>query len=409
MQRTANSPQTAGSGSLFPAPKKASRSSMIVAGVLSVFLLLLPVPQLLSEAGIVRLPIRFDQAFLNAAADTAAFTLLALGLNIVVGYAGLLDLGYAAFFAIGTYSYAILASSLFDLHVPFWIMLIVSGIITALFGVVFGAPTLRLRGDYLAIVTLGFGEIVPIFILNLDQLTGGTNGIAGVDKPAIGSIIIGANNDNISFYYLGLLLIALVVFIINRLRDSRMGRAWMAIREDELAAATMGINTTTAKLWAFGLGAALSGFAGTFYGSHLGFASPGQFSFSQSVLILCMVILGGMGNLWGVMLGAVVIYLLQTVVLIQFPTWISNLAKDTDLDFLVNFNQNVRLTDYTFFIYGIILVLFMLFRPEGLISSRRRKLELHPESEKISDQERQDLYDVRETNQSDTDVKGSQP
>ncbi|HEX8220029.1 MAG TPA: branched-chain amino acid ABC transporter permease [Chloroflexia bacterium] len=409
MQRAENPSQARGGGGLFPQARKASRNSMIAAAVISVFLLLLPVPQMLSEAGIVRLPIRFDQAFINAAADTACFTLLALGLNIVVGYAGLLDLGYAAFFAIGTYTYAILASSFFDLHVPFWIMLFVSGLVTALFGVAFGAPTLRLRGDYLAIVTLGFGEIVPIFILNLDQLTAGTNGISGVDKPAIGPVIIGANNDNISFYYLGLALIVLIVFFINRLRDSRLGRAWMAIREDELAAATMGINTTTTKLWAFGLGAALSGFAGTFYGAHLGFASPQQFNFSQSVLILCMVILGGMGNLWGVMLGAAVIYLLQTVVLIQLPTWLGNLGKSTNLDFLISFNENVRLTDYTFFIYGIILVLFMLFRPEGLIASRRRKLELHPESEKISDQERQDLYDVRETNQTDTDVRGSQP
>lgn len=409
MQRAENPSQTRGSGSLFPQARKASRNSMIAAVVISVFLLLLPVPEMLAAAGIVDLPIRFDQAFINAAADTACFTLLALGLNIVVGYAGLLDLGYAAFFAIGTYTYAILASSFFDIHVPFWIMLFVSGLVTALFGVAFGAPTLRLRGDYLAIVTLGFGEIVPIFILNLDQLTAGTNGISGVDKPAIGSIIIGANNDNISFYYLGLALIVFIVFIINRLRDSRLGRAWMAIREDELAAATMGINTTTTKLWAFALGAALSGFAGTFYGSHLGFASPQQFNFSQSVLILCMVILGGMGNLWGVMLGAAVIYLLQTVVLIQLPNWLSDLGKDNNIDFLISFNQNVRLTDYTFFIYGIILVLFMLFRPEGLIASRRRKMELHPESEKISDQERQDLYDVRETNQTDTDVKGSQP
>ena len=382
---------------------------MIVAVILSAFLLLMPVPQMLETAGIVRLPFKFDQAFLNASADTAAFVLLALGLNIVVGYAGLLDLGYAAFFAIGTYTYAILASSLFDLHVPFWAMLFVSAAVTALFGVAFGAPTLRLRGDYLAIVTLGFGEIVPIFILNLDALTGGTNGIAGVDKPALGPVIIGANNDNISFYYLGLLLIGLIVFVINRLRDSRLGRSWMAVREDELAAATMGINTTTAKLWAFGLGAALSGFAGTFYGAHLGFASPQQFNFSQSVLILCMVILGGMGNLWGVMLGAVVIYLLQTVVLIHLPIWITNVGKATNIEFLIGFSQNFRLTDYTFFIYGMILVLFMRFRPEGLIPSSRRKMELRPESEKISDQERQDLYDVRETNQSDTDVRGSQP
>lgn len=367
---------------------------------------MLPVPQMLSEAKIIRLPFRFDQAFINAAADAAAFMLLALGLNVVVGYAGLLDLGYAAFFAIGTYTYAILASSLFNLHFPFWLMLLVSAGVTALFGVLFGAPTLRLRGDYLAIVTLGFGEIVPTFILNLDALTGGTNGISGVDKPAIGSLMIGARNDNISFYYLGLALVALIVFVINRIRDSRVGRAWMAIREDELAAATMGINTTSTKLLAFGLGAALAGFAGTFYGAHLGFASPQQFNFSQSVLILCMVILGGMGNMWGVMLGAVVIYLLQTVVLIQLPTWLGNLGKSTNIQWLIDFNQNVKLTDYTFFIYGIILVLFMLFRPEGLIPSSRRRAELRPETADISKAAQQEVYDVRESGQADPDVKG---
>jgi branched-chain amino acid transport system permease protein len=180
----------------------------------------------------------------------------------------------------------------------------------------------------------------------------------------------------------------------------------MAIREDELAAATMGINTTVTKLLAFGLGAALSGFAGTFYGAHLGFASPQQFNFSQSVLILCMVILGGMGNMWGVMLGATGLYLLQTVVLIQLPTWIGRLGQSTGLQPLIDFSSSVRLTDYTFFIYGTILVLFILFRPEGILPSARRKAELHPESIHESEAERQALYDTREAGQSEYDVKG---
>src|SRR3954453_12787987 len=324
------------SPSIFPAPARASRRSLITTAIIGTILVLLPVPQMLSEAGIIELPFKLDQAILNAASDAGAFVLLALGLNIVVGYAGLLDLGYAAFFAIGTYMYAILASTFFRIHVPFWVMLFVGAATTAFFGILFGAPTLRLRGDYLAIVTLGFGEIVPIFILNLDKLTGGTNGIEGVDKPSVFGYTIGANNDNIGFYYLVLLLVAGVVFFVNRLRASRLGRAWMAIREDELAAATMGINTTITKLLAFSMGAALAGFAGTFYGSHLGFASPQQFNFSQSVLILCMVILGGMGNLWGVMLGAVVIYLFQTVVLIQFPWWIANIGQSLNIQFLID-------------------------------------------------------------------------
>jgi branched-chain amino acid transport system permease protein len=243
---------------------------------------------------------------------------------------------------------------------------------------------------------------VPIFILNLDKLTNGTNGISGVDRPAIGGFVIGANNDNIGFYYLVLILVAGIVFVVNRLRDSRLGRAWMAIREDELAAATMGINTTTTKLLAFSLGAAVSGFAGTFYASHLAFASPGQFNFSQSVLILVMVILGGMGNMWGVMLGAVLIYMLQTVVLIQAGTWLSGIGKATGLGFL----SDIRLTDYTFFIYGIILVLFMLFRPEGLIPSSRRRAELHPETAQITAAEQQEVYDTREAEQLPPDVRG---
>src|SRR4051794_36342945 len=396
------------SPSLFPKPQRASRRSLITAAIVGTILILIPVPQMLSQAGVIELPIRFDQSILNAASDAGAFVLLALGLNIVVGYAGLLDLGYAAFFAIGTYMYAILASTFFRIHVPFWVMLFVGAATTAFFGILFGAPTLRLRGDYLAIVTLGFGEIVPIFILNLDKLTGGTNGIEGVDKPSVFGYTIGANNDNIGFYYLVLLLVAGVVFFVNRLRASRLGRAWMAIREDELAAATMGINTTITKLLAFSMGAALAGFAGTFYGSHLGFASPQQFNFSQSVLILCMVILGGMGNLWGVMLGAVVIYLLQTVVLIQMPNWLHQLGIGLNFQPLIDFGSHVRLTDYTFFIYGTILVLFMLFRPEGLLPSSRRRAELRPETEDISVASREDLYDVRTGQESGPGVQGGE-
>ncbi len=400
MQQTAR-PNAPFSGSLFPQARPASRRSLITAFVLGVLLLLVPVPELLAANHILELPGRpfYGQANINAAADAGAFVLLALGLNIVVGYAGLLDLGYAAFFAIGTYSYAILGSSFHGIHIPFWIMLILSALITAGFGVAFGAPTLRLRGDYLAIVTLGFGEIVPTFLVNLDSVTGGANGISGIDQPTLGGFTI---NNNISFYYLALVLGGLVVFVINRLRDSRLGRAWMAIREDELAAASMGINTTLTKLLAFGLGAGFAGFAGTFYAAHLGFADPNQFSFSQSVLILCMVILGGMGNLWGAMLGAILIYLLQTVFLIQINNWINDFGRNIHFDFLTNLDLRTNL----FFIYGITLVLFMLFRPEGLLPSNRRRAELRPETAAISDAERQEIYDTREAGQADPDTKG---
>jgi branched-chain amino acid transport system permease protein len=406
MQQSVKSSAPVRQPSLLPRARRASPRSMGVAFVIGVLLLLVPVPQLLAQTGVVKLPGAsfLNSSIINAAADAGAFVLLALGLNIVVGYAGLLDLGYAAFFAIGTYSYAILASSHKGIHIPFWIMLFLSAGITALFGVAFGAPTLRLRGDYLAIVTLGFGEIVPVFILNLDQLTGGTNGISGIDKPALGGFVIGAANDNVGFYYLVLALAAALIFVVNRLRDSRLGRAWMAIREDELAAASMGINTTVTKLLAFGLGAGISGFAGTFYAAHLGFASPEQFNFSQSVLILCMVILGGMGNMWGVILGAIVIYLLQTVFLIQLNTWVNDLGRSTHIDFLTQLNLSTNI----YFIYGAVLVLFMLFRPEGLIPSGRRRAELRPETEAISQAERQEPYDTREAGQSDPDTRGGQ-
>src|ERR1700716_3905543 len=208
--------------------------------------------------------------FTNFLADAGAFVLLALGLNIVVGFAGLLDLGYAAFFAIGSYSFALLASPQVNvhwsiwpqggIHLQFWIMLFVASAVAAVFGILLGAPTLRLRGDYLAIVTLGFGEIVPQTFLNLSQWTGGPNGIGSLDKPTIFAYKFGF--DPLPYYLTVLALIALAVWLANNMRDSRLGRAWMAIREDELAAAHMGINTTTAKLAAFAMGASFSGLAG---------------------------------------------------------------------------------------------------------------------------------------------------
>jgi branched-chain amino acid transport system permease protein len=204
-----------------------------------------------------------NSAHINFLADAGAFMLLALGLNIVVGFAGLLDLGYAAFFAIGSYSYAMLASPQFGIHIPFWVMLFLASCIAALFGILLGAPTLRLRGDYLAIVTLGFGEIVPQTFLNLSQFTNGPNGISSLDQPSFFGYKFGFNP--VPYFYVMLGLIVLAIWLSNNLRRSRLGRAWMAIREDELAARHMGINTTTAKLSAFALGASFSGLAGVAY------------------------------------------------------------------------------------------------------------------------------------------------
>ena len=303
-------------------------------------------------------------AFTNFLADAGAFVLLALGLNIVVGFAGLLDLGYAAFFAIGSYSFAMLASPQFGVHVPFWVLVFVASGIAAVFGILLGAPTLRLRGDYLAIVTLGFGEIVPQTFLNLTQWTGGPNGIGSLDQPVFFGLRFGFNP--LPYYFLILALIAFAVWIASNLRQSRLGRAWMAIREDELAAAHMGINTTTTKLAAFAMGASFSGLAGCAFASKLQLVSPDQFGFNVSVFILAMLVLGGMGNIPGVIVGSLILSALERFILPQGTNFLHGLGFHT-----------IDLTNSRFLMYGAILVLMMLFRPEGLIPSGERKAELH--------------------------------
>jgi ABC-type branched-subunit amino acid transport system permease subunit len=320
-------------------------------------------PYALFAAAIV-LPLIFSNGgFVNFLADAGAFVLLALGLNVVVGFAGLLDLGYAAFFAIGSYTFAMLASPQFGIHIPFWVMLFVASGVAAVFGILLGAPTLRLRGDYLAIVTLGFGEIVPQTFLNLSQWTGGPNGIGSLDQPSIFNYRFGF--QALPYYYLILGLIAVAVLAANNLRASRLGRAWMAIREDELAAAHAGINTTTTKLAAFAIGASFSGLAGCAYASKLQLVSPDQFGFNVSVAVLSMLVLGGMGNIPGVIVGSLVISSLDRFILPQLT------------NFMHGFGIAIDLTNSRFLIYGVILVLTMLFRPEGLIPSRQRKAELH--------------------------------
>jgi branched-chain amino acid transport system permease protein len=312
--------------------------------------------------------------FTNFLADAGAFVLLALGLNIVVGFAGLLDLGYAAFFAIGSYAFALLASPQVNvhwaiwpqggIHLPFWVLLFVASGIAAVFGILLGAPTLRLRGDYLAIVTLGFGEIVPQTFLNLSQWTGGPNGIGSLDQPTIGSYKFGF--DPLPYYFMVLGLVALTVWLANNLRASRLGRAWMAIREDELAAAHMGINTTTTKLAAFAIGASFSGLAGCALASKLQLVSTEQFQFQVSVFILAMLVLGGMGNIPGVIVGSLVLSALERFILPQATNFLHGLGF-----------ASIDLSNSRFLIYGVILVMMMLFRPEGLIPSGQRKAELH--------------------------------
>jgi branched-chain amino acid transport system permease protein len=325
------------------------------------------------------------------------FIILALGLNVVVGFAGLLDLGYAAFFAIGAYTMAFQTSSVSPIpfvregfHVNFFLAMFISAGVAAVFGVLLGAPTLRLRGDYLAIVTLGFGEIVPLVIKNTPQLTKGTQGMNPIGYPEIPGLLFAV--DPVPWYYLIVGVLLLSVVITGRLRSSRIGRAWAAMREDEVAAASMGVNLVSTKLFAFALGASFSGFAGSIWASYLQVIAPEQFDFSVSIFVLCMIILGGLGNIGGVIAGGV---LLGGVDRILFD-WISGLIHgigaaigNSDLQ-LMDVSRSRQL------IFGVALVVMMLVRPEGLFPSARVKAELHAaeESEGEAEQERAALVDV---------------
>ena len=331
----------------------------------------------------------------DAAANAFTYVLLALGLNIVVGFAGLLDLGYAAFFAIGAYGYGIAASgqlkpawsSLWaplewagqvsrlavpgqpdtvQFHVSFWPMLAVGAIVCAIFGLLFGAPTLRLRGDYLAIVTLGFGEIVPVVARNWDGLTNGAQGLGGIRTPRFFGFDFGYSPY--PYYFLGLALVAAAVWISIRLQESRVGRAWMAIREDELAAGAMGVNHVHYKLLAFAMGAAVGGLGGTFYVAKLTTATPDMFTFPVSVMVLVMVVLGGLGSIRGVVMGALFVAFLQSVILQDLTEYVHALGRVVGSPFL----QRVELITSLELIFGLILVLMMIFRREGLWPAVRK-------------------------------------
>jgi ABC-type branched-subunit amino acid transport system permease subunit len=355
---------------------------------------------------------------LGQAADAGVYILLAIGLNVVVGFAGLLDLGYAAFFAIGAYTYALLASGQLNsspihhaVHLPFWLLLFVAVAVAATAGAILGAPTLRLRGDYLAIVTLGFGEIVPKLFLNLSQWTSGVNGVSALDYPSLPVWINGpwvssslqlVSNfsfafNSMAYYWLMAILILMVVILVTNLQRSRLGRAWGAIREDEVAAESMGINTVTTKLLAFSIGAATSGFAGAFYGAKLSLVSPENFSFVVSVTILVMVVLGGMGNIPGVIVGALAIYYVLFNVLTNLPNNAKSIANAVGLGFLNQSNPNgwpgleQEVQRLNFLIFGLILISIMLLRPQGLLPSRIRKEEL---AQGVQDQPVSDLLET---------------
>ena len=317
------------------------------------------------------------QAWVRIVNFAILYIFLALGLNIVVGFAGLLDLGYIAFYAVGAYTWALLASPHFGLHLPVWAILPIGAGLACVAGVLLGSPTLKLRGDYLAIVTLGFGEIVRIFMNNLNapvNITNGPQGITLIDPVAFGAFKFSGNTQIFGFsvsgpqkYYFLLVALAVLVIVINlRLQNSRIGRAWQAIREDEIAAKAVGINTRNVKLLAFAMGASFGGVAGGIFAAMQGFVSPESFSLIESVMILAMVVLGGMGHIPGVILGAVLLTFLPEVLRygvgpLQMAMFGKMLVDPESLRMLV---------------FGLALVLVMRFKPAGLWPSPERKREL---------------------------------
>ena len=361
---------------------------------------------------------------LDASIQTLAYIIMALGLNIVVGFAGLLDLGYVAFFAIGAFVIGWLGSQQFPdvnggkgihiltpaksafgsdlpgIHINFFLVIFIAAAFTAVWGAILGAPTLRLRGDYLAIVTLAFGEIVPrvfenatsgIFGIGSTDFSNGRQGITPIDK-----INFPWTNDTFGYplelkpvYYVGLGMLLLVIFFNRRLRDSRLGRAWIAVREDEVAAAAMGVNLVRTKLWAYAIGAALGGFAGVFLGTYNNTVNVDQFEFGFSVFVLSMVIIGGMGNIWGVILGAIALSMMNRYGLKE----LNGVPDAFGLDFDV--------TSINFGIFGFFLLAMMVLRPEGFLPSSRRRLELHEQEVEgepgaVADDDQAQMYEVRQ-------------
>ncbi len=305
------------------------------------------------------------------------YAMLALGLNIVVGYAGLLDLGYVAFYAVGAYLYAMLASPHIGMHLPLWVLLPGGALLAAAFGALLGAPTLGLRGDYLAIVTMGFGEIIRIFLRNLN-VTNGPAGIDLIDPIQMGNFSFSATHRLFglvipgiyNYYFLFLGLTVLIVLMSRRLEGSRIGRAWAAIREDEIAARAMGLNTKNLKLLAFAMGATFGGISGVLFAGFQGFVSPESFTMNESVMILCMVVLGGMGHLNGVLLGAILLAIL--------PEAFRPLAQLQQQTFGEVYLDPASLR---MLLFAVALIAVMILRPEGLWPSPVRKRELHASEE----------------------------
>ena len=288
-------------------------------------------------------PMFFSTYQTNIMTTALMYVVLGLGLNIVVGVAGLLDLGYVAFYAVGAYSYALL-----NLHfgLGFWAVLPIGGLFAAFLGVLLGFPVLRLRGDYLAIVTLGFGEIIRLILENWNDFSQGPSGIANIPRPGFFGMHMSFASGITYIYYIVVALVIITIFVVNRLQNSRLGRAWLALREDEIACQAMGIDKTKTKLIAFSLGAFWAGFVGVIFAAKTTFVNPASFTFLESAIILSIVVLGGMGSIVGVICGA--------LILILMPEYLR------------------ALSEYRMLAFGGILVVMMVFKPDGIISNVRR-------------------------------------
>lgn len=295
---------------------------------------------------LVSLPPLFSNYWTQVLGNIGIYIMLGIGLNVVVGFAGLLDLGYVAFYAIGAYVYALCASPHFGIHIPFWLMLPVCVALATGGGALLGLPVLRMRGDYLAIVTLGFGEIIRITLNNLDTITNGPRGLLRIDPPTIGTFVI---NNPARWYYLILAGIIFSAFVADRLNNSRIGRAWIAMREDQDTAAVMGINILKYKLLAFIIGASFAGMGGAIFAARQGSVFPENFSLMVSINVLCLIIIGGMGSIPGVILGS--------IILIGLPELLREAQQ------------------YRMLAFGALLVAMMIFRPTGFVPSSRRKMQ----------------------------------
>jgi len=359
----------------FALPPGATRGLAVLVGLLAIVL-----------------PLMFDplSGFIDDAVTALAYVIMALGLNVVVGFAGLLDLGYVAFFAIGAFTVGWFMSSFYagvnihvlvagpvenlpGIHLNFILVVIIAAFLCALAGTLIGLPTLRLRGDYIAIVTLAFGEIIRVFAVNGDTikiasgatLTGGRQGITPVDQLKLPFLDPFTQLNLRPWYWLVLSLVFIVLFVVIRLRDSRLGRAWIAIREDEVAAASMGVPLVKTKLLAYTVGGAIGGVSGAFLAAYLNTVNADQFAFSFSIFVLAMIILGGLGSIWGVVLGAIVLSFVNNRLI---PDVLDSVPGKLGLSF--------NLTDLGFGIFGFLLVIVMVLRPEGLLPERRRQIEL---------------------------------